>query len=195
MSLIRRRFLALFAGLSASVVACSTKPATSQSPATIPSGGASPNPPTAPSAPEVPTSTPIAAATVASTAHASTTPAVAATARSTPATRSVSTPGTTPVAASSQSAPAPSVAQASSGSVIVLEPKADGTQARFTVREQLADRTLPSYAIGTTKAVTGKITVRPDGSFVPDQSQISVDLTTLKTDRPQRDNFIKRNTL
>ncbi len=77
----------------------------------------------------------------------------------------------------------------------MLEPKADGTQARFTVREQLADRTLPSDAIGTTKAVTGKITVKPDGSFVPDQSQISVDLTTLKTDRPQRDNFIKRNTL
>jgi len=176
MRVIRRRFLALFAGLSASVVACSTAPAAS--PTTAPAATAAPNPTTAPAA----ASSPTGAAPAATVAAAPTTAAVPTT-QPTPSTQTVSTPGAT------------AAASADSGSLIVLEPDPSSTQASFTVREQLANKPLPSDAIGTTNAVTGKITVHPDGTFVTDQSKISVDLTSLKTDQPKRDNFIKNNTL
>ncbi|MCL6649140.1 MAG: YceI family protein [Chloroflexi bacterium] len=68
------------------------------------------------------------------------------------------------------------------------------SEARFRVTEQLAGRNLPSDAVGTTRAVSGTVVLR-GGQAVPDQSRITVDLRTLRTDQPQRDNFIQRNTL
>ncbi|MBI3967252.1 MAG: YceI family protein [Chloroflexi bacterium] len=50
-------------------------------------------------------------------------------------------------------------------------------------------------AVGTTKSVTGGITVQPDGTIVSDTSKITVDLQSLQTDNGMRDNYVKRNTL
>jgi polyisoprenoid-binding protein YceI len=63
------------------------------------------------------------------------------------------------------------------------------------VREQLAGRELPSDAVGTTRAVSGQIVIRPDGTLIQEASHISVGLKDLQTDSGQRDRFIKSNTL
>ena len=72
---------------------------------------------------------------------------------------------------------------------------ADGTQARYRVREQLAALSLPSDAIGTTSAVTGTLMINPDGTIIDDQSQFVVDVTGLTSDKGQRDGFVQRNML
>jgi polyisoprenoid-binding protein YceI len=68
---------------------------------------------------------------------------------------------------------------------------ADGTQARYRVREQLAQLSFPSDAIGKTSAVTGALAVNSDGTLVAGQSKFVVDLTTLQSDRSQRDHFVQ----
>lgn len=70
-----------------------------------------------------------------------------------------------------------------------------GNQAKYVVREQLAELSFPSDAIGTTNAVSGAIVLDQNGSVARDQSKFTVDLRTLQSDRRQRDNFIQRNTL
>ena len=72
---------------------------------------------------------------------------------------------------------------------------ATGNEARFIVREQLAGAELPNDAIGVTSAITGGITILPNGKVDSATSRIVVDLTTLKSDRDRRDNFIKRRTI
>jgi polyisoprenoid-binding protein YceI len=68
-----------------------------------------------------------------------------------------------------------------------------GTTARYRVREQLAGVSFPSDAVGTTTAVTGALTVNPDGSFAA--SKISVDLRTLTTDQSMRDGYVRDRVL
>ena len=107
-----------------------------------------------------------------------------------PAQSVATTPTPAAVAASPTAArPAPS---ASDEVRLVLAP--GSSEARFRVTEQLAGRNLPNDAVGTTREVSGTVVLR-GGQPVPDQSQITVDLRTLRTDQPQRDNFIQRNTL
>jgi len=72
---------------------------------------------------------------------------------------------------------------------------AEGNQAQFSVREQLANLTLPNDAIGTTTSVSGSLVILPDGQPVAAESRFVVDLTTLKTDSSRRDGYIQRNTL
>ena len=72
---------------------------------------------------------------------------------------------------------------------------AQGNEARFIVREQLAGAELPNEAVGVTSAITGGITLDPRGRVDSSASRISVDLTTLTSDRSRRDNFIKRRTI
>lgn len=96
-------------------------------------------------------------------------------------------PATTP-----DRAPTPG---ATSARRIVYTIVPDGTEARYRVREQLADRSLPSDAIGRTNAVTGQVALDPTGKILPDQSKLVVDLTTLRSDSKMRDAFIQRNTL
>lgn len=48
-------------------------------------------------------------------------------------------------------------------------------------------------AVGTTKSVTGQIVITKDLK-IADGSKITIDLTTLKSDRSQRDGFIQRTT-
>ncbi|MEP7199508.1 MAG: YceI family protein [Chloroflexota bacterium] len=76
-----------------------------------------------------------------------------------------------------------------------VELVAGDNEARYRVREQLARVSFPSDAVGATKAVTGTIVAKPDGTIVSTESKFQVDLSTLKSDENQRDNFIKRDTL
>ena len=76
---------------------------------------------------------------------------------------------------------------------LVIAP--EGNQARFSVREQLVNLTLPNDAVGTTTAVSGAIVILPDGQLAPESSRFVVDLTTLRTDSSRRDGYIQRNTL
>jgi polyisoprenoid-binding protein YceI len=71
----------------------------------------------------------------------------------------------------------------------------EGNEARFIVREQLAGFELPNDAVGKTSAITGGILLDGAGKVDSSGSRISVDLSTLKSDRDRRDNFIKRRTL
>ena len=72
---------------------------------------------------------------------------------------------------------------------LVLAPS--GNEARYRAREQLANVSFPSDAVGTTQGVTGAIVIGDDGKIVTAQSSIVVDLTTLKSDRERRDRFIQ----
>lgn len=72
---------------------------------------------------------------------------------------------------------------------------ADGNEARYRVREELAGMDLPNDAVGVTKSVTGQIVFDDKGVIVRDSSKFMIDLTNLKSDKPRRDNFIKGNTL
>jgi polyisoprenoid-binding protein YceI len=115
-------------------------------------------------------------------------------------TAAPSTSGTTPAApASSSATPAPAGQGAQTAPVpagaLRFQIVPDGSSASFRVREQLAGRELPSDAVGTTRAVSGQIVIRPDGTLIPDASHISVGLKELQTDSGQRDRFIKSNTL
>jgi polyisoprenoid-binding protein YceI len=69
------------------------------------------------------------------------------------------------------------------------------SQASYHAREQLLGRSLPSDAVGTSSGVRGSLVLNPDGSFAIDESSLTVDLTSLKSDESRRDNFIKSNTL
>jgi polyisoprenoid-binding protein YceI len=69
-----------------------------------------------------------------------------------------------------------------------------GTKARYRVTEQLAGISFPTDAVGTTEAVTGSITINPNGSIAPG-SKLTIDLKTLASDQSMRDGYIQRNTL
>ncbi|HZU75562.1 MAG TPA: YceI family protein [Dehalococcoidia bacterium] len=72
---------------------------------------------------------------------------------------------------------------------------AGNSQAAYTVREKLAQLPAPSDAVGTTSAITGDLYLTQSGIAPSPPSTFTVDLTTLKSDAPQRDNFIKRASL
>lgn len=71
----------------------------------------------------------------------------------------------------------------------------DGTTASYRVREQLAGISFPSDAVGQSTAVTGTIVFNKDGSIDQNQSKLTFDLRTLKSDQSMRDGFIQRRTL
>jgi polyisoprenoid-binding protein YceI len=70
-----------------------------------------------------------------------------------------------------------------------------GTEARYLVKEQLARLDLPNDAVGVTTAVEGSLVFGPEGAIRSDQSHMTVDLSSLKSDESRRDNFIKGRTL
>jgi len=78
---------------------------------------------------------------------------------------------------------------------IRLEFAPSGNEARYRVREQLANLSLPSDAVGRTSAVSGAIVINADGTLASDQSKVSVDITGLKSDRSQRDRYLQNNVL
>jgi polyisoprenoid-binding protein YceI len=97
------------------------------------------------------------------------------------------------VSASPAASPSPSLAQPA-GAVRLTVVK-DGTEARFRALEQFANVATLSEAVGATNAVSGNIVLGAQGAPVVEQSKIVIDLTTLRTDKTQRDNYIKNNTL
>lgn len=70
-----------------------------------------------------------------------------------------------------------------------------GNEARYRVREQLVGLDLPNDAVGTTQDIAGALVVDANGNVVRDSSKIVVTLTSLKSDKERRDNFIKRRTM
>jgi polyisoprenoid-binding protein YceI len=68
------------------------------------------------------------------------------------------------------------------------------SKATVRVREVLAQIRAPGDAVLSTSAVTGSFTLNADGTFAP-TSKITVDLTTLRSDQSQRDQYIKDSTL
>jgi polyisoprenoid-binding protein YceI len=89
--------------------------------------------------------------------------------------------------------PAAEPASAPSGSLTLEVTQA--TEARYIVREQLADLNFPSDAVGITDAVQGSIVLTSDGKVAADESRIVVDLRQLKSDRDMRDNYIRQMVL
>ncbi len=66
-----------------------------------------------------------------------------------------------------------------------------GGIARYRVAEQLARRNLPNDAIGETPDVSGSIAFDPDGTVRPGESELTIDLTTLKSDESRRDGYVQ----
>ena len=112
----------------------------------------------------------------------------------------------------SQSGPATEVPSgmpsSSSAGNLVFSVVPDQSTVNYRVREQLASVDLPSDApvwgfegrlavdvVGKTNAITGKVTIQPDGTILPAESQLVVEVSTLKSDRDMRDNFLRRNIL
>lgn len=92
----------------------------------------------------------------------------------------------TPAAVSGNTAP-------SAGITFSLVPSK--SEASYQVREQLARLNFPSDAIGKTSAVSGSITLKPDGSVDAANSKFTVDVSTLQTDSAMRDGYVARNIL
>jgi len=72
---------------------------------------------------------------------------------------------------------------------------ADKSTVNYRVREQLARLNFPSDAVGKTNAITGSITILPDGSIDPSSSKFVVDVSSLASDSGMRDNYLRRGTL
>lgn len=70
-----------------------------------------------------------------------------------------------------------------------------GNEARYRVREQLANLDFPNDAVGTTSAVTGSLVLDADGNVVSAESRFVIDITTLKSDKERRDGYLQRRTL
>lgn len=71
----------------------------------------------------------------------------------------------------------------------------DQSEARYRVREQLAGLSFPNDAVGATKSISGNIVLAPNGSVLRDQSVITIDLNSLKSDSGQRDNYVRSSVL
>jgi polyisoprenoid-binding protein YceI len=98
-----------------------------------------------------------------------------------------------PAPASATIAAAPIETAAAEGLRLTLRPGA--SEARYRAREQLAGNTLFTEAVGRTTAVDGQVVVTAALNVVRDESRVTVDLTTLQSDQPQRDNYLQRTTL
>ncbi len=140
-------------------------------------------------------STSSSATTPASVATTSAT-SPAATGTTSAAASSVTTTGTSSTATSVSASPAvspQSAASSSSGITFTLDPTK--SQASYKARETLANIGSPTDAIGKTSQVSGQIVFTDSGAIAASSSKLTINLATLQSDKSQRDNFIKRNTL
>lgn len=81
-----------------------------------------------------------------------------------------------------------------SGPAVTLTFAAEGNEARYRVNETLATQVVAD-AVGSTKGVTGKLVFASNGQLISDQSNITVDVKSLQSDRNSRDMYLRRNTL
>ncbi len=104
-----------------------------------------------------------------------------------------------PAAAPAPAAPQPGAATQPSTTpgtpAVALKLDGQNSEARYVVNETLANRPLPSDAIGTTKAVSGTLAFDSKGQVVPGQSKIVVNVQNLTSNANGRDNYLRRNTL
>jgi polyisoprenoid-binding protein YceI len=136
-------------------------------------------------APPAPTSAPAAVAANAPATVATTIPA------SPPASSAPSAAIAAP-ASSQTAAPKPASAPSDARTFVIV---ADQSEVTVRVKEQLADLAAMSDAVLSTREIKGQIVVTREGKIIADGSKFTVNLDSLKSDRAQRDNFIKRNTL
>jgi polyisoprenoid-binding protein YceI len=106
---------------------------------------------------------------------------------------------TTPTARATAAAATTAAATAASPSAVTGTASAtwtvsDASKSTVRVREQLVGVNLPSDAVLVAKGATGAFVLKDDGTFSTD-SKITFDLTTLASDQPNRDNFVKNDTL
>lgn len=86
-------------------------------------------------------------------------------------------------------------ASAQAAEVVRYTIVAERSEARYRVREQLAGLSFPNDAVGTTRAIEGGIALDAQGRVVVGESRFTVDLRTLTSDQPRRDNYLRRTTL
>jgi polyisoprenoid-binding protein YceI len=103
-----------------------------------------------------------------------------------------------PTSAATAKAPAAATtapAGSSSSDIVRLVVVPGKSKASYRVREQLANVSAPSDAVGVTSAISGTIVGKTDGTLVAEESKFVVDVSTLKSDQSQRDNFLRQNVL
>jgi polyisoprenoid-binding protein YceI len=89
-----------------------------------------------------------------------------------------------------------STSASSSTSVAGTWAIAAGSQAGYRVREQLASLSAPSDAVGRTSAISGTLTLTESaGSYTVTAAAFSVNVSTLTSDRSQRDQRIHQQGL
>ena len=110
-------------------------------------------------------------------------------------------------ATSQPTATAQPVSEAASQPTAAAQPpsRADGatevrlteeSEARYRIREQLANLPAPNDAVGVTTEVSGSVFLNADSSLDTAQtSQITVGLASLKSDEGRRDRYVRNNTL
>ena len=67
--------------------------------------------------------------------------------------------------------------------------------ARYLITEQLANLDFPIDAIGETNQISGSIIFNKDGNIIEDESKITVNVNSLKSDSSRRDRYISRRSL
>jgi polyisoprenoid-binding protein YceI len=87
------------------------------------------------------------------------------------------------------------VAAGSVAPVVTLIADTTGAEVRYRVRERLLGKDLDNDAIGVTRAVSGQIALAADGSVIPGESKITIDVTGLKSDQSRRDGYVQRRLL
>jgi polyisoprenoid-binding protein YceI len=87
----------------------------------------------------------------------------------------------------------PTTHRAPVGARYIVAPS--GNEARYRVREQLMHHDLPNDAIGKTTAISGGITIAKDGSIDTAASKITIDVTSLKSDKDRRDGYVQHRIL
>ena len=110
-------------------------------------------------------------------------------------TASSSPSTTTPAGSSDGDAPA-APAASFDGAVAGTWTVAAGSVAGYRVREQLANLPAESDAVGRTDQVTGSITIESSGSTTTlTAAMLTVDTTSIASDKSQRDNRMRREGL
>ncbi len=72
---------------------------------------------------------------------------------------------------------------------------AEGSKARYRVRERLLGRELDNDAVGETSAITGTIALDKSGAVVRGTSSFDVTLAGLTSDEARRDNYVRSRLL
>lgn len=76
-----------------------------------------------------------------------------------------------------------------------FEVDGSASEALYRVREELVGVALPGDAVGRTNWISGTAAFDEQGRVIPELSVVRVNLATLTSDRPQRDNYVRYTTL